>query len=189
MRIKTKNRLEGWLAPLAKRTPIPPNLLTIFSVISMLAAGIQVFGNNFLPAALLVLLSGFLDMLDGSVAKAKGSSSRFGALLDRVADRASDIIILSSFILAGTVNPWLGMIVLGVTLLASYTAACLEAATKTRVGEALSWRAVRLVVIAAGLAVATVESASVFQPLFLVIGVISAYALAERLWQSHRVLR
>jgi CDP-diacylglycerol--glycerol-3-phosphate 3-phosphatidyltransferase len=42
---------------------------------------------------LLLLPAGLLDILDGAVARLRGEESRFGALLDSVLDRVSDVIL------------------------------------------------------------------------------------------------
>ena len=54
-----------------------------------------------LLAAVLVVLSGLADSLDGAVAVMTGRSSRWGALLDSVVDRISDGLYLLAFWLVG----------------------------------------------------------------------------------------
>ena len=45
------------------------------------------------PAGILILLGGFCDMIDGSLARTTGKASRFGALLDSTVDRYSEFIM------------------------------------------------------------------------------------------------
>jgi CDP-diacylglycerol--glycerol-3-phosphate 3-phosphatidyltransferase len=48
--------------------------------------------GHLMIAALATLLAGTADVLDGAVAKARGATSRFGALLDSTTDRLSDAL-------------------------------------------------------------------------------------------------
>ena len=45
------------------------------------------------------LLAGALDMFDGALARATGRASDFGALLDSVADRVSELVVLFGLLL------------------------------------------------------------------------------------------
>jgi CDP-diacylglycerol---glycerol-3-phosphate 3-phosphatidyltransferase len=48
--------------------------------------------GHLMIAALATLIAGTADVLDGAVAKAQGTTSRFGALLDSTTDRLSDAL-------------------------------------------------------------------------------------------------
>lgn len=74
-------------------TGIHPNVLTVASVFPALAAGVAAAFGSFLGAALLLLLSGVFDILDGALARATGKTSRFGAILDSSLDRLSDAAV------------------------------------------------------------------------------------------------
>lgn len=70
--------------------------LAVALIVPALAAG---YGSGrwlLLAAALAVLVSGFLDSLDGAVAVLTGRETRFGSVLDSVADRVAD----SGYVLA-----------------------------------------------------------------------------------------
>jgi phosphatidylglycerophosphate synthase len=45
----------------------------------------------------LILIGGIFDMLDGMVARTRGTTSKFGAFLDSVLDRYSDAFLFLSF--------------------------------------------------------------------------------------------
>lgn len=177
-----KHSIEAGLAPMARRIPFAPNTITLIGVLAMALAAVQVARNDLLGAGLWVLASGLLDLLDGSVAKARGLSTPFGALLDRVADRVADFLILAALTLNGLVPDWLGVLTIGLVLTGSYVSACLEAQTASPVGEAMSLRAWRIVVLAAGCIAGT--------PVWAVaaLAVAGGWAVAARLAAARRLL-
>jgi len=149
----------------------------------MAAAALALADGHLRSAGLLIVCSGMLDLLDGAVARANGRTSRLGALLDRVADRAGDYLPVAAAIVSQQVGLVLGLYVLLVVPLASYVSACLEAATRTPIGERLSMRGVRLVTLATGCFLGCVEDA------LTLIALLATWSLAWRLWVAHRLLR
>ncbi len=84
---------------LLARSGINPNVLTVFGVIlSIGAAGLLAFGY-FRWAAIVMVIAGLWDVLDGGVARQTGQVTRFGALLDSSVDRASDIALYGGFLI------------------------------------------------------------------------------------------
>ena len=95
--------LVPWLRlvhQLARRLPVPPDLVTAATVPVAAAA---LFVGPW-PAALLVLGSALLDGLDGAVAVLRDRVTARGALLDAVADRVCDLLFLAALVVAGA--PW-----------------------------------------------------------------------------------
>jgi CDP-diacylglycerol--glycerol-3-phosphate 3-phosphatidyltransferase len=58
------------------------------------AAGAVIAKEYLVLGGGLMLFSGVFDMLDGSLARAKGQSTRFGALLDSTLDRLAEAAVL-----------------------------------------------------------------------------------------------
>ncbi|MEZ4221456.1 MAG: CDP-alcohol phosphatidyltransferase family protein [Polyangiaceae bacterium] len=76
------------------RSGISANTLTLVALaLSGLAAATTATGHLW-SAATLVLIAGVFDALDGVVARATGTTSKFGALLDSTVDRFSDALPL-----------------------------------------------------------------------------------------------
>src|SRR5262249_45545817 len=73
------------------RTPLTPNMLTVIGTIGMTAGALSLFPTGHLFAGTMVC-TGFVvtDMLDGALARVKGSTGVFGAFLDSTLDRSSD---------------------------------------------------------------------------------------------------
>jgi CDP-diacylglycerol--glycerol-3-phosphate 3-phosphatidyltransferase len=86
-------------AALAK-VGVSAHLLTLTSLV--FAAGVAATAAQgwFGAAAALLMASGACDLLDGIVARAQGSASRFGALLDSTVDRVADALPLLGLVVA-----------------------------------------------------------------------------------------
>jgi CDP-diacylglycerol--glycerol-3-phosphate 3-phosphatidyltransferase len=110
---------------------INPNFLTFFGVLISLWAAFEFGYGDLFNGALVIILAGLFDMLDGEVARVSQSETRFGAFYDSVIDRYSDIIILQGLLVYYARHQMLGYVVLvGVVImgavLTSYTRARAE---------------------------------------------------------------
>jgi soluble lytic murein transglycosylase len=92
-----RERVRLWSDPAGRalfRLRLRPNHLTVIGlVVSFFAAGAFISGHV-RGAGCLLLLAGLCDLLDGSLARASGQVTAFGAFLDSVIDRYSDLIVL-----------------------------------------------------------------------------------------------
>jgi cardiolipin synthase len=84
-----------------------PNILTLARL--PLAAGVvwSILGGRYGLALLLLAIAGLSDSLDGYLARRLGATSRFGTLIDPVADK---VLLVSTFLtlgLAGLLPMWL----------------------------------------------------------------------------------
>ena len=68
-----------------------PNLVTVLAFLFGLGADVLLFFKLPIPAVLTLWLSGFLDAVDGTMARLSGKSSLFGAVLDITADRVVEL--------------------------------------------------------------------------------------------------
>jgi archaetidylinositol phosphate synthase len=178
-----KQKIENGLEPIARHIPISPNIITIISILCMLFAAYFVTRYYFVYAGILVLVSGFLDILDGAVAKAQNRTTDFGNFFDKFADRVNDIIIISVIIAAGLIDAYFGLLVLAIILLASYASAVIESLTKTNIGSVMSMRGIRIFVIAFGL---MLNGILIMMVLLFLLGIL---ALGERLANAVKMLK
>jgi peptidoglycan lytic transglycosylase len=92
-----RDSLRIWTDPVGHllfRLKLRPNHLTVCGLgVSLLAAACFVTGSVRAAGALL-LLAGLFDYFDGSLARASGQVTPFGAFLDSVIDRYSDLVVL-----------------------------------------------------------------------------------------------
>src|ERR1700689_1679603 len=78
---------------LVASTGINPNLLTFFGLIVNFWAAVLFATGMFPLAAAVILFAGFLDMLDGQVARREKRVTAFGAFFDSTLDRYSDMAL------------------------------------------------------------------------------------------------
>jgi len=88
------------------RTPITPNALTITGTIGMSASALALFPTGHLFAGTMACwFFVTADMLDGALARVKGTTGVFGAFLDSTLDRVGDAAVFSGlaawFVLGG----------------------------------------------------------------------------------------
>lgn len=124
--------LERHLVPWLVQARLKPNHISILGLLASLLAGIA-FAYSPFWGGLLTLLTGLLDTLDGTLARALGQSKRFGAFLDSVLDRYSEFIIYLGiwfyFYQRGATTPLFSLIILLIlfgSLMVSYTRARAE---------------------------------------------------------------
>ncbi|MCD0443305.1 CDP-alcohol phosphatidyltransferase family protein [Glycomyces sp. A-F 0318] len=78
------------------RVGVSANAVTVAGTAIVVAASVLLLSQGHLLAGLIVVgLSVFTDLLDGAIARVKGTTSRFGALLDSTCDRLADGAMLA----------------------------------------------------------------------------------------------
>ncbi|HEY6538209.1 MAG TPA: CDP-alcohol phosphatidyltransferase family protein [Candidatus Dormibacteraeota bacterium] len=75
------------LAAAARLVKVSPNVITMVGLGLTLVAAVLIGLDYLLPAGLVLLLAGSMDILDGAVARVSGRVHRYGAFLDSTADR------------------------------------------------------------------------------------------------------
>jgi phosphatidylglycerophosphate synthase len=160
--------VHGWLTvvyavarPFA-RLRVPPDVVTLLGlVVSGAVVWLAALGGRWLLLAAVVAgLSGLVDSIDGAVAVLTGRSTRFGAVLDSVVDRLSDVLYLVALFLVGA--PVWACVLAGVLVLtqeyarARATAVGMDDIGVLTVGE----RPTRVIVVAMFLLAAGIYPAS-----------------------------
>jgi archaetidylinositol phosphate synthase len=154
------------LAPfvaLARRLGLTPNGVSVLAFAFAVGGG-AVFAFTpprlYVVAALCVLANGWLDLVDGALARELGRSSRGGDLLDHVLDRYADIALIVG-IAAGIDRYGLGLAAVTGVLMTSYLGTQIQAVGLGREYGGLLGRADRLALVG----VAAVVTAAVPRPL------------------------
>lgn len=124
--LRVRGRVERFIDPIGSflaRLGATPTWLTLIGLtITVVGAGL-VATKMWIAGALVALLGSALDGLDGAVARAKGSASPSGALLDSVADRLGETAMWAGVTFAVADTPRLTILCvlsLGAALLVSY---------------------------------------------------------------------
>ena len=95
-------RFKGVIDPVAAfigRLGITPNMLTLSGVVGIGVGAVLLSQGSFLIGGLIILVMAPLDALDGSLARLRGETSRFGAFVDSVSDRYAELFIFGGLML------------------------------------------------------------------------------------------
>jgi CDP-diacylglycerol--glycerol-3-phosphate 3-phosphatidyltransferase len=90
--------LKGVAEPVASflnRIGMKPNVVTYLGLIGNTIGAILLGTGHITWGGIIVLLFGLMDGLDGTMARLKGESTKFGAFIDSVTDRYSELVILA----------------------------------------------------------------------------------------------
>ena len=137
-------------------TGMSPGFWTALSLILAASSGLTFMSAMFLGSnwylssmagSILLLISGFFDIVDGCVARVTKQTSKKGAYLDSVFDKISESIIFIGLAIGGLANPVVSLIALSISLLVSYTRAKSEAVGVELKGVGIGERAERLLLI------------------------------------------
>jgi CDP-diacylglycerol---glycerol-3-phosphate 3-phosphatidyltransferase len=81
------------------RTPVTANAVTITGTVGVAAGALVLFPmGELFPGAFTCTIFVLLDMLDGVLARIKGTSGKWGAFLDSTLDRVADAAIFSGLV-------------------------------------------------------------------------------------------
>lgn len=152
------------VATIVARTGLTPTMVTWLGFGLNVLTGWVLFHGEFVAGGVLVLVAGMFDALDGSLARATGRVSAFGAFLDSTLDRLSEAALYFGLLMffAGQAGgrQEIALIYLTIvgSLLVSYTRARAEGlGIECKVG--LFTRFERVVVLSLGLLLAQVRVA------------------------------
>jgi CDP-diacylglycerol--glycerol-3-phosphate 3-phosphatidyltransferase len=135
---------------------VSPDLVTMAGLLVTGVAALLATGRDWslLGAAVLVVLAGLLDSVDGAVAVLRDRVTRWGAVLDPVTDRVGDLLMVLALGLAGA-SWWACAIGGALMFLLEYVRARAAVTGMTEVGVVTAWeRPTRVIVTAAFLAAA-----------------------------------
>ncbi|MHB9027522.1 MAG: CDP-alcohol phosphatidyltransferase family protein [Candidatus Latescibacterota bacterium] len=80
-----------------KKAGVTPNMVTYASFVLGMATGV-LFGLDMLYTGLIVGIGmGFLDIIDGQIAKEFGGATQFGGVLDSTIDRYNEFFLFAGF--------------------------------------------------------------------------------------------
>ena len=152
-------RVDFALTPVAKKLiNVNPNMVSWAGLILALVCGLIFFFSGYylstgeesykyllLLGALMTIVSGYFDALDGKIAKLAGKCSPKGDYLDHVFDRYADVFMIGGVAFSAWCDPYLGMFALIGVLLTSYMGTQAQAIGAPRLYAGLLGRADRVV--------------------------------------------
>ncbi len=92
-------RITDPVVRILSKIGITPNALTFINLALNIVAAYVIATGHFLLGGVLVLVAGLFDLLDGALARFTKQTTRFGAILDSVADRISEAAILCGLLI------------------------------------------------------------------------------------------
>jgi phosphatidylglycerophosphate synthase len=123
-----------------------------------------------------------LDMMDGATARAGNLSSKFGEVLDPVADRYAELIIAGGLILSGLIQPIWVLFGISGALMASYVRAKIESTTSLKANVGWAGRSEKTYILMAGIIVEmTGIGPGAMQWALIIMGVLSHITAVQRM--------
>ena len=191
------DRIVSSQVKLLVRWGVHPNFLSIMGVILGIFAAVtfalpEFFINShiwsWLPP-LLFFISGYLDLIDGGVARLSGKSSEFGGFLDSTLDRIADATAIIGLMIGNMLwNPlWfggvqlnniLGYIAMTITILISYTRSRAENSGVIMKGVGLMERGERFFALLGGFIIEAILRAFVLEYNFFFFSIFFCIYLA-----------
>ena len=96
-----RRRFKGILDPIAaflNRLGLMPNTVTIIGLIGNTIGAYFLATGQMTIGGLIILAMGPVDALDGTMARLRGMASEFGAFVDSVTDRYSELVIFGGLL-------------------------------------------------------------------------------------------
>jgi CDP-diacylglycerol--glycerol-3-phosphate 3-phosphatidyltransferase len=189
--------MRGWfrwyLDPIARflnHLGVRPNTVTLIGLMGTIGCAILIALGHMTWAGILLLIMGPVDAMDGALARLRQEANDWGAFVDAVTDRYSELFLFLGFLIHYMLNPYPAGVILAYlaaagSVLVSYVKARADA-LKFDANVGLLTRVERLIVIIPGL---------VFnQPLLvlILIAILANFTALQRILQvrleAHRRL-
>ncbi len=159
-------------------TGLSPNFWTLIGLVFAIASAL-VYGLGLefglIIGGILLLVSGFFDMVDGQVARITGKTSQKGSYLDSMFDKIAEVAIFLGLLVGGYAEPYLVMLAITLSLLVSYARAKSDALNIKLQGVGIGERAERLLVIA------IIGIIGYMEPAVIIVVVIAGITLVQRM--------
>ena len=174
---ESRGRIKQIFEPIALamgRIGLTPNGLTLIGFAITTIGAVLVGAQAWVIGGLVVFVGGVFDMFDGTLARATGQSSKFGAFMDSTFDKAGEILVFLGCIYAlansnvGSVPVLVAAAAMGAAIMVSYTRAKSEglgfSAGTGMAAIGVMPREVRLVILSLGLIVTGALAPPILQP-------------------------
>lgn len=129
---------RGILEPIGKflnRLGLTPNSMTLLGLIGNAIGAYFLARGQMTIGGLIILLMGPIDALDGTMARLRGMDGQFGAFVDSVTDRYSELIIFAGLLYYyASTNDYLGVILVYIAAAGSVLVSYVRAR-----GQSLGW--------------------------------------------------
>jgi archaetidylinositol phosphate synthase len=191
-----RNSIQPQLEKIGKKfasTGLSPNFWTGIGLFFAFASAI-VYGLNIefalIIGGILLLISGFFDIVDGQVARVSKKTSKKGSFIDSVSDKIAEVAIFLGILIGGYAEPFLVLLAISLSLLVSYSRARAESLGVKLQGIGIGERAERLLVIAImGIIGGLLQSIEFMEYAVIIVIIIAAITLIQRIIVTSKELR
>jgi CDP-diacylglycerol--glycerol-3-phosphate 3-phosphatidyltransferase len=172
----SRDRVKHAFEPIALamgRAGLTPDALTVVGFVITVIGAVLLSQQSWLVGGLVVFLGGAFDMFDGTLARATGRVSRFGAYIDSVFDRWGEAVVYVGLIAGLAESGWAGSplfagAAMASAFMVSYARARAEGlgfgAGKGLAAVGIMPREIRLVIITIGLVLGGLLGTTVTTP-------------------------
>ena len=89
----------GPIAAWLDRTGIHPNVLTLIGLAGTVGVAVLIALGHMTTAGILLLIMGPIDAMDGALARLRNQATKWGAFVDAVTDRYSELFLFLGFLI------------------------------------------------------------------------------------------
>jgi phosphatidylglycerophosphate synthase len=190
---QARDRVKGVFEPIALalgRAGLTPDALTLIGFAITVGGATLVALQHWTLGGIVVLAGGIFDMFDGTLARATGRVSRFGAFMDSVFDRAGEAIVYLGIVVGAAIDehtrvPILATAAMGSAFMVSYVRARSEGlgftTGKGMAAVGLMPREVRLVILSIGLIIADSPNIKALEATLAIITIGATLTVIQRI--------
>ena len=141
------------------------------------------FEYAFVIGGILLLISGFFDIVDGQVARITKKTTKKGAFLDSVFDKIAEVALFLGILIGGYTEGYIILLAIALSLLVSYTRARAESLGVQLQGIGIGERAERLLVIA------IIGMTGFLNYAVIIVAIIAGITLIQRIIATARAIK
>ena len=175
------------------RLGVSPDVVTVIGTTGACAGAIAFFPRgDFIAGVLIISFFAISDLLDGTMARMRGSSGPWGNFLDATLDRVADGAIFGSLAIWATLNSsgWIAaaaVVALVSGQVVSYAKARAEAVGATS-NVGIAERAERLLITLAAAFIAGFGVPYVLEAALVIVAVLGCITVVQRIWHVRKQL-
>ena len=185
----TPRSAPNWLTDPAvsvlSRLGVTPNMLTLFGFAGNVGAAVLAADGRFLAAGIIMLAFSALDFLDGSLARATGRATPFGAVFDSTMDRLSEAAVLFGLLwYFSNLNAREEGLLIFAAVVASIMVSYLRARAEIiglKLREGVFTRTERVLLLGGGLILHDLLDVNVLTPVLWALALIAGFTVLQRL--------
>lgn len=129
---------KGTLDPIGRflnRLGLTPNMMTILGLIGNTIGAVFLAQGQMTIGGIIILMMGPIDALDGTMARLRGMDGQFGAFVDSVSDRYSELVIFGGLLYYYiSLGDWVGALLVYLAAAGSVLVSYIRAR-----GQSLGW--------------------------------------------------